>query len=58
MNLFSEAYRAIKTGGIIIFETPNPENLRVGTCSFHTDPTHIKPIPPELAEFVASQAGL
>jgi O-antigen chain-terminating methyltransferase len=51
INLYDEAYRVLKPGGIVIFETPNPENLIVGACNFYTDPTHINPIPPETAKF-------
>ena len=55
--LFDEALRVLKKGGMIIFETPNPENLFVGACSFYTDPTHINPIPPATLEFLASNRG-
>ena len=41
----------------MIFETPNPENLRVGSTSFWLDPTHLRPIPPQLLEFQVTQAG-
>ena len=55
--LFDESLRVLKKGGIIIFETPNPENLFVGSCSFYTDPTHINPIPPVTLEFLATNRG-
>jgi len=57
ISLFDESLRVLKKGGIIIFETPNPENLFVGACSFYTDPTHINPIPPVTLEFLASNRG-
>jgi O-antigen chain-terminating methyltransferase len=47
-----EAERALKPGGILILETPNPENLLVGTSSFYLDPTHQRPIPSQLLSFV------
>lgn len=55
--LFDESLRVLKKGGMIIFETPNPENLLVGSCTFYTDPTHINPIPPVTLEFLASNRG-
>lgn len=55
--LFKETLRCLKPGGIAIFETPNPRNLFVGACSFHFDPTHLKPIPAELSSFLAEHLG-
>lgn len=45
VKFLDEAGRALKPGGIIILETPNPENLLVGSCNFYLDPTHKNPIP-------------
>lgn len=55
--LFDAALAALKPGGIIIFETPNPENLLVGACNFYFDPTHLNPIVPAVAQFMATQRG-
>ncbi|MBC3873060.1 class I SAM-dependent methyltransferase [Undibacterium flavidum] len=55
--LFDAAYAALSDGGLLIFETPNPENLIIGACNFHFDPTHLKPIVPEVAQFIAKQRG-
>lgn len=52
LDLINECYRAVKPGGIIIFETPNPEHLIVATRTFHLDWTHVKPIPPDLLKFI------
>jgi len=49
MRLLEESYRVLKKGGMVIFETPNPENIIVGACNFYTDPTHQNPIPPHSA---------
>ena len=57
ISLFDEVFRLLKKGGMIIFETPNPENLMVGSCSFYTDPTHINPIPPITLQFLAENRG-
>ncbi|WP_158623107.1 bifunctional 2-polyprenyl-6-hydroxyphenol methylase/3-demethylubiquinol 3-O-methyltransferase UbiG [Pseudorhodobacter sp. E13] len=56
-EIAAEARRALRPGGILIFETPNPENPVVGLVNFHLDPTHIKPLPPALTSFVAENSG-
>ena len=56
-NLVSEALRILKPGGILILETPNPENIEVGTANFYLDPTHKQPIPPLLLSFLAEHLG-
>jgi O-antigen chain-terminating methyltransferase len=56
-QLISEALRALQPGGLLIMETPNPENLSVGATSFYLDPSHEKPLPPLLLGFLADYAG-
>ena len=55
--LVKEAFRVLKPGGLLILETPNPENLLVCTTEFYFDPTHNKPIPPKLLYFLAEYNG-
>ena len=55
--LVAEALRVLKPGGLLIMETPNPENIVVATCNFYLDPTHQRPIPSMLLAFVAEYAG-
>ncbi|RZD17594.1 MAG: class I SAM-dependent methyltransferase [Candidatus Acididesulfobacter diazotrophicus] len=57
ITLFDESFRVLKPGGIVIFETPNPENLIVGACTFYTDPSHIKPLVPATMQFIAEERG-
>lgn len=57
VRLFDEAMRVLQPGGFVLFETPNPENLVVGACTFHYDPTHNKPLPPDYLAFVAGARG-
>ena len=52
-----EALRVLKPGGLLIYETPNPENILVATHDFYLDPTHIKPVPPKLLSFIVEHAG-
>jgi SAM-dependent methyltransferase/ElaB/YqjD/DUF883 family membrane-anchored ribosome-binding protein len=56
-SIILEAHRALIPGGILILETPNPENLVVGACNFYTDPTHRAPLPPHLLAFLGEDAG-
>lgn len=57
LDLVDAAFTALRPGGILILETPNPENLVVGAYSFHLDPTHLRPLPPPLLDFTVEQAG-
>lgn len=57
MELFNECYRSLSAGGFVLFETPNPNNLVVGASNFYMDPSHIKPIPPELLAFALESVG-
>ena len=55
--LIQESLRVLKPGGLLILETPNPENIIVGTANFYLDPTHQRPIPMQLLSFMAEFAG-
>jgi len=58
LNLFLlEALRVLKPGGMIILETPNPENLVTGATNFYMDPTHLHPLPPAFTDFLLSYRG-
>jgi O-antigen chain-terminating methyltransferase len=57
IDFLDEALRVLTPGGMLILETPNPENLRVGANSFYNDPTHRNPIPPEPLRFLVDQRG-
>ncbi|WP_287924234.1 glycosyltransferase [Diaphorobacter sp.] len=56
-TLVQEALRVLKPAGLLILETPNPENLVVGSCNFYLDPTHQQPIPPLLLSFLTENYG-
>lgn len=56
-SLVREALRVLQPGGLLILETPNPENLAVGACHFYMDPSHERPVPAELLSFTVEHAG-
>jgi O-antigen chain-terminating methyltransferase len=56
-RLVQEALRVLVPGGLLILETPNPENIIVGSNSFYMDPTHQRPLPPELLKFLPEHYG-
>ena len=58
MRLFSETVRVLKPQGLVIFETPNPDNVLVGSNTFYLDPTHINPLPSPTIKFMAEMFGL
>ena len=51
-EMFKEVSRVLKDGGIFIIETPYVKNLLVGTLNFWLDPTHVRPVHPELIKFL------
>jgi O-antigen chain-terminating methyltransferase len=57
LELLDEIERTLKPGAVVILETPNPKNLVVAACNFHSDPTHYKPIFPETLRFLLGQKG-
>jgi len=57
MLLLAEAYRVVVPGGLLLLETPNPENLLVATHGFYMDPTHRNPLPPDLLAWLVQSQG-
>lgn len=57
IELLDEAFRVLRPGGVLILETPNPENVLVGACMFYMDPTHLHPIPPQLLQWTVAARG-
>lgn len=57
VELIDEALRVLRPGGLLILETPNPENILVGTCQFYLDPTHLHPVPPLLLQWTVQVRG-
>jgi O-antigen chain-terminating methyltransferase len=57
LGLLDEAVRVVRPGGLVIFETPNPENVLVGSCNFYFDPTHRNPLPAPMMKFLLESRG-
>ncbi len=57
IGLIDAAGRALRVGGGLLLETPNPTNLVMGACDFYCDPTHLAPLPPELPQYLMSARG-
>ncbi len=57
ITLIDLSVRALQPGGLLILETPNPENLVVGASSFYVDPSHVRPLPPSLLAFLVEARG-
>lgn len=56
-QLVTQSLRVLRPGGLLILESPNAENLAVGSHNFFLDPTHIRPMPHMLLAFVTEYAG-
>jgi O-antigen chain-terminating methyltransferase len=57
IRLVQLAHRALRPGGLLAIETPNPECLAIFATHFYLDPSHTKPIPPALMAFHFEEAG-
>jgi len=57
VDLLHAARAALAPGGVLLLETPNPSNIVMGACNFYLDPTHQRPMPPALTEFLVGAAG-
>ncbi|MBF0559862.1 MAG: class I SAM-dependent methyltransferase [Nitrospirae bacterium] len=55
--LVEESLRVLRPAGLLILETPNPENIVIATSTFYLDPTHNRPIPPQLLAFTCEYCG-
>jgi SAM-dependent methyltransferase len=57
LELLEAAHQALRPGGCLLVETPNPTNLVMAACDFYNDPTHRAPLPPDLTEYLVGAAG-
>ena len=56
-DLVSVAWQKLVSGGSILLETPNPENLLVATHTFYHDFTHRHPVTPTALSFLLRYHG-
>jgi SAM-dependent methyltransferase len=56
-RLLALAFAALRPGGVLVLETPNPLSLVVAARNFWLDPTHVRPLHPETARQLARQLG-
>jgi len=57
VDLVDLSLRALRPGGVLLLETPNPMTWQVGANWFYLDPTHIKPLHPMFLEFLVTARG-
>jgi 2-polyprenyl-3-methyl-5-hydroxy-6-metoxy-1,4-benzoquinol methylase len=57
LSFLTEVVRTLRPGGLVILETPNPENVLVGSFNFYLDPTHRNPIPSATMKFLLESRG-
>ncbi|PZO61852.1 MAG: hypothetical protein DI635_13955 [Pseudoxanthomonas suwonensis] len=57
VRLLDLAFAALRPGGVLILETPNPQNLRTSAYYFYFDPTHRNPLPPPLLAWMVADRG-
>ncbi|WP_179401937.1 methyltransferase domain-containing protein [Burkholderia guangdongensis] len=55
--LVQESFRVVAIGGAVLFETPNPENVLVGSHTFYHDFTHRNPVTPTALSFLLRYHG-
>ena len=58
VELIDLSIRALRPGGLLILETPNPDSLVVGASTFYIDPTHLRPLNPDFLAFLVGARGL
>ena len=51
------AWGALAPGGVLVLETPSPLSIVVAARSFWLDPTHLRPVHPEMLRVMMEAAG-
>lgn len=58
LNFVYQAARTLQPDGVLLVETPHAANLLMASQEFWLDPTHRRPIPIKLMEFLFEYCGL
>lgn len=56
LELVSLCAKKLEPGGVIVAESVNT-NCQAALSNFYLDPTHVRPVPPELLRFMLEQQG-
>lgn len=56
-DLVAIAFHKLRSGGLIVVETVNPQSLYTFAHSFYLDPTHGNPVHPAYLKFLFEEAG-
>ena len=56
-SLFRLTAAKLRSGGVLVIESPNPATLTVSATTFWIDPTHRRPVHPDTARFLLEQVG-
>ena len=57
VEILRQARRVLKPGAPLVMATPNAATLTVSAHTFYLDPSHRRPIPPELFQFLLEVEG-
>lgn len=57
VKLLDEIFRVLEPGGLVMLETPSPENLVVAASNFYSDPTHNRPVSAHTLKFILKDRG-
>ena len=57
LDVLKELRRALAPGSPAVFVTPNARTLSVGAYLFWTDPSHRRPVPPDLFRYYLEISG-
>lgn len=57
LDVLRECRRVLRPGGMFLAECPNPLSLRVGAALFWRDPTHVRPLLPDVLELFLKSSG-
>lgn len=57
VTLLAELARVVRTGGVVVIQTPDPQAEGVMQQTFWLDPTHVRPYPAMTIAAMAAEAG-